>query len=186
MISCSLRIRPCVRVWYRDWILRYMSGSRSSLVTMPSPSSSFWSLLVCKNGGEGLGDLVACVESVYRWEAVANENLEALPVRSCPRTWDQNVQIQHQDLRLISAKFVSYNDRTLPPVCLLSVIVRDQISQAFPFRFCTLQAIKNWSQGSSILANQVVQRCKLPKVVLVSARYGLGQLLISLVAVWIS
>ena len=31
------------------------------------------------------------------------------------------------------------------------------------------------------IANQVVQRCKLPKVVLVSALYGLGQLLISLV-----
>ena len=32
------------------------------------------------------------------------------------------------------------------------------------------------------IANQVVQRCKLPLVVLVNALYGLGQLLISLVA----
>ena len=32
------------------------------------------------------------------------------------------------------------------------------------------------------IANQVVQRCKLLEVVLASALYGLGQLLISLVA----
>ena len=32
------------------------------------------------------------------------------------------------------------------------------------------------------IANQVVQRCKLAEVVLVSALYGLSQLLISLVA----
>ena len=32
------------------------------------------------------------------------------------------------------------------------------------------------------IANQVVQRCKLPKVTLYVALYGLGQLLISLVA----
>ena len=31
-----------------------------------------------------------------------------------------------------------------------------------------------------LIANQVVQRCKLPYVVLVDALYGLGQLLISL------
>ena len=33
---------------------------------------------------------------------------------------------------------------------------------------------------TSVIANQVVQRCKLPYVVLVNALYGLGQVLIGL------
>ena len=36
-------------------------------------------------------------------------------------------------------------------------------------------------QSASQITNQVVQRCKLPNVVLVKALYNIGQLLISLV-----
>ena len=52
---------------------------------------------------------------------------------------------------------------------------------------CTCSFMKHSTKfvkiGSSVL-NQVVQSCKLPKVVLVNALYGLGQVLISPVVLW--
>ena len=57
------------------------------------------------------------------------------------------------DLSLSNARFVSYNDLTLPLVRLADIIACDQISQAFSPRSCILQVIKNWSRGPGNEAN---------------------------------
>lgn len=50
-----------------------------------------------------------------------------------------NLFIDLVDLKLIKARFVSYNNRQPPPICLPDIIARDWISHLC---FCILQVIK--------------------------------------------
>ena len=58
------------------------------------------------------------------------KNLETIPVISCPRTQDCNIQktasiqlvLRYIDSRLIYTKFVTYNEQAWPHISLLDII----------------------------------------------------------------
>ena len=133
----------------------------STFQALTWPPSSFCSLAVCKNGGERPGIIYHVNDvSVYlgrqRGGGVPRRKneLEAWSCSFCPKRWSFEHSWSERRTALGSkqkthARNASFRSVTPPPVCLHRHWHHscDKWYQAFPLRFCILQAIKNWTVG---------------------------------------
>ena len=165
----------CMVEWH--FVLCLVPGSRDnnsgSIIPRLFPPPVFDHLQYTKTEGGGLGERITFVTSGRREVGQCpTKNLKVLLVLFCPRTWDCNIKDSVNtvrclvDLRLINAEFVSYNDRSPPPLAstLMSTWRHtcDSFSQVFPLRFCILQVIKNWRQeqpGNKAKQSSSGQKC---------------------------
>ena len=132
-----------------------------SLPSFPGlpPPSRFWSLAVCKNGGEGLVHFIMWMTSVPTYIVhVGRQRGGGVPywkneVEACswPKPWRFERLLYEKctapGLKRITRAWNAFflPGKTLPPSVYLG-----RYYQAFPLRFfffCILQAIKNWMVG---------------------------------------
>ena len=149
-------------IWYHTVVLVWkVTGSFDTCIASFPCCSRLQFLIACsmqKNGG-GRPRRKSCIRDIrYRREGRREGGqcpMKNLEVLSCSRTWDCNVR-KTASIQLVVFSRLEADQRkvcelqwsgTAPLTSTLTSTwrhTRDSFSQAFPLRFCILQAIKNW------------------------------------------